>query len=71
MQSTLKMPFSNLQQELLQLYAHQVSEGDLANIKDLLGLYFANRLSQAADQAWQKNNWTNEDMEKMLNDPAQ
>jgi hypothetical protein len=71
MQSTLKMPFSNVQQELLQLYAHHVSDNDLNNIKELLGNYFANRLSQLADQAWHNNNWTNEDMENILNDPAQ
>lgn len=34
---------TNLQQELLQLFARQVSEADLLNIRALLGQYFAKR----------------------------
>jgi hypothetical protein len=71
MQSTLKTPFTNLQQELLQLYAHQISEDDLVNIKELIGKYFAQRLSETADAAWNKNNWTDQDIENILNDPGQ
>ena len=57
----------NIQQELLRLYSHQVATSDLIEIKDLIGKYFAKRLSQMADVAWENNNWTNEDMEAMLN----
>ncbi|KQS24836.1 hypothetical protein [Dyadobacter sp. Leaf189] len=71
MQSSLKMPLSNLQQELLQLYAHQVSEDDLMNIKELIGKYFALRLSAMADSAWESNNWSQHDMENILNDRNQ
>ncbi|WP_229208900.1 hypothetical protein [Dyadobacter luticola] len=65
------MPLTNLQQELLQLYARQVSEDDLTNIKELIGSYFAKRLSQSADLAWERNAWTEQDMDDILNDPAQ
>ncbi len=71
METALKTPFSNLQLELLKLYAHQVNESDLANIKELIGQYFAKRLTQFADDAWNKNNWSDEDMERILNDPNQ
>ena len=71
METALKTPFSNLQLELLKLYAHQVDESDLANIKELIGQYFAKRLTQFADDAWGKNNWSDEDMERILNDPNQ
>ena len=63
-----KMPFTNIQQELLRLYSHQVADADLIEIKDLIGKYFAKRLSQMADVAWEKNNWTDEDMDAILND---
>ena len=63
-----KMPFTNIQQELLRLYSHQVADADLIEIKDLIGKYFAKRLSKMADVAWEKNNWTDEDMEAILND---
>lgn len=71
MEATLKTPFSNLQLELLKLYAHQVSDSDLANIKELIGQYFAERLTSLADEAWERNNWTDADMERILNDPHQ
>lgn len=66
-----KMPFTNIQQELLRLYAHQVADTDLIEIKNLIGNYFAKRLSQMANVAWEKNNWSDEDMEAILNDPNQ
>ena len=65
-----KMPFTNIQQELLRLYSHQVADADLIEIKDLIGKYFAKRLSQMADVAWEKNNWTDEDMDAILNNTS-
>lgn len=66
-----KIHFTNLQQELLRLFAHQVDEKDLTQIKDLIGKYFANRLSSIADDAWQRNKWTDQDMDDILNDQNQ
>ncbi|MCP1381063.1 hypothetical protein [Runella salmonicolor] len=66
-----KKPLTNLQIELLRLYAHQVDEKDLLQIKELIGQYFAKRLTQFADEAWAQNNWTDQDMEAILNDPNQ
>jgi len=37
MQATQKTSYTNLQLELLELYARQVSEEDLKNIKELIG----------------------------------
>ena len=71
MQATPKTKFTNLQQELLQLYARQVSEEDLRNIKELIGAYFAGRLNSLADVAWDKNGWTQQDMEDILNESSQ
>lgn len=71
MPATSKSDLTNLQRELLQLYAHQVSEDDLKNIKELLGVYFAGRLTSLADAAWDKNGWTQQDMEDILNESSQ
>jgi hypothetical protein len=71
MASVLKTPFSNLQQELLQLYSRKVSDEDLINIKELIGKYFAQRLTKLADDAWDDQGWTQQDMENILNDPNQ
>jgi len=68
---TQKMPLSNLQIELLRLYSHQVEEKDLFQIKELISQYFSKRLTTLADEAWESNAWTNQDMDDMLNDPNQ
>ena len=69
--TSTKLPFSNLQIELLKLYSHEVDETDLLHIKDLIGQYFAKRLSNLADEAWIKNEWTDDDMDNILNSPNQ
>jgi hypothetical protein len=69
--NAIKLPFTNLQQELLSLYSHQVAEKDLIEIKELIGQYFAKRLSNIADEAWKTNNWTNEHMDNILNESDQ
>lgn len=68
---TAKTSFTNLQIELLRLYSHQIDEHDLLQIKNLIGHYFAKRLTNLADQAWERNAWTDQDIEDMLNDPNQ
>ena len=62
---------TNLQQELLKLYAQQVSESDLLNIRELIGHYFANRLTILADKAWQQQGWSEQTMHDWLNDENQ
>jgi hypothetical protein len=62
---------TNLQQELLKLYAQQVSDTDLQNIRTLIGQYFANRLTILADKAWEENGWMKQTMQDWLNDENQ
>lgn len=71
MQATSKNTLTNLQQELLELYARQISEEDLKNIRELIGAYFAGRLTSLADVAGGKNGWTQQDMEDILNESSQ
>lgn len=58
--------FSNLQLELLSLYARNVPDTDLMEIKHLLARYFADKLSRRADQVWEEKGWTDETMEELL-----
>jgi hypothetical protein len=58
--------FSNLQLELLRLYARDVPEADLVEIKHLLAQYFADKLSRRADQVWKEKGWTDDTMEDFL-----
>jgi hypothetical protein len=71
MEQTLSTPVSNIQLELLKLYAHQVSDPDLLNIKQIVGEYFANRLISKADQVWETKKWDDQKIESILNEPGQ
>ena len=62
-----KNKLSNLQLELLKLYASNISENDLLEIKDLLVHYFAKKATDAANKVWDKKGWTDKDAERMVN----
>lgn len=69
--SVQKTPLSNMQLELLKLYANNVNETDLLAIRKLIADYFSQNLIKMADDAWKKNEWTAEDMNKILNEENQ
>jgi hypothetical protein len=55
------------QLEILKLFTRDLEEKDLIEIKRLIVNYFAEKVSDMADELWDKNNWTDDDMEKFLN----
>lgn len=57
---------TNLQRELIQLFAYEVPDSQLAEIKALLAKYFADAASREMDKLWDENQWTNETMEAWL-----
>jgi len=58
---------SNLQQELLKLYAANVSDADLQNIKHMLGKYFAEKAMAEADKVWDEKGYSADTMNSWLN----
>jgi hypothetical protein len=60
------MQMSNIQQELLKLYANNVSDAELHDVKHLLAEYFSKRAIAAADAIWDKRGLTQQDMEDWL-----
>ncbi len=69
-QRQMKVPavLSNLQLELLKLYANNISEKQLIDIKLLLANYFAQRASDAMDKLWETQNLTTETMIEWTNE---
>lgn len=57
---------SNVQLELLKLYAEGVSDTEIAEIRQLLGMYYAKKAIAAADKVWEEKQLTNEVMESWL-----
>ncbi len=63
----LKLPLSNVQLELLKLFATDLSEEDLQELKLMIARFFAERSIKMADQIWEEKGLTDEDMDKWLN----
>lgn len=63
--------FTPLQQELLKLYAMDLNENELREIKSLLGQYFLERLQKKVTLAAKQKGYTQEDFDNWLNDPNQ
>lgn len=57
---------NSTQLEILKLFSRELPENDLKEIKSLIVKYLAKKVMDHADEIWEKNNWTNEDMERML-----
>lgn len=67
----LSLPLSNVQLELLKLYSTDLSEDDLKELKSLLARFYAEKSIKLANQIWDEKGLTDEDMDRLLNDPAQ
>ena len=64
-QTSQKM--SNLQLELLKLYANQVSDDDLRAIHLIMSNYFANKAIEEANRVWDAQNWNDQKVNELLN----
>ncbi|MDZ4683243.1 MAG: hypothetical protein SH848_05090 [Saprospiraceae bacterium] len=53
---------------MLKVYSFQHSEEDLLAIKKLLAEYFAKKLVNEVDEAVKRNNITDEDLDRWLNE---
>ncbi len=67
MESTpIQQPLNDLQLEILKLFSRDLDNEDLAAIKRLIVKYLAKKATKMADRVWEQNNWTNEDMDRLL-----
>lgn len=66
MSRELKLPFNEIQLELLKLFAEPISNEELLEIKSLLVKWRFQKLKKAANQVWKDKNWSAKDMEELL-----
>lgn len=59
-QPPIRQPFSNVQLELLKLYASNVSDEDLLAIKEAMAKHFFGKAKDAADKAWDEKGLSEE-----------
>jgi len=60
-----RTPLSNLQREILKLFAQNVPDEDLIAIRQLIARYFAEKAMDIADQVWETHGWTEEDAHRL------
>jgi len=68
---TNQIPFSglsNVQQEILKLYATELADNELYELKTQLAHYYAHKAIQAADKIWEEKSYSVEEMDKWLNE---
>lgn len=59
---------SNLQLELLKLYANDLPDEQLVEIRQLLAHYFAHKATEAMDAVWAEKGLTEQDMVNWTNE---
>jgi hypothetical protein len=67
MQPHISQPLTNAQLELLKTFSHNLSENDLLELRKLLANFFAQKLTQQADKTWDEENWSDEEIDTLLN----
>jgi hypothetical protein len=61
---------SNIQQELLKLYAADIPDADLLHIKRYLAKYFATKAIEEADHIWDQKGYSNDTINNWLHEPG-
>jgi hypothetical protein len=61
-------PLSNVQIELLKLFATDLSEEDLLELRQQLAQFYARKSVEKANEAWQEKGLTQEDVDGWLED---
>lgn len=62
----VKPPLSNLQMELLKLFAVNVPDKDLLVIKDMIARYLFEKARDEADRIWDERGYTDEKLQELL-----
>ncbi len=55
-------PLSNMQLQLLKLYATGISDEDLKEIQRMIARYFADKASKEAQEVWETKGYTTEQL---------
>ena len=66
--SQIGIPLNKSQLEILKLFSRELDEKDYLEIKRLIVRYLAERVTKMADQVWEENNWSSEEMENLVNE---
>lgn len=69
--SQMPPSMSNIQLELLKMFAYDLPEEELQELKQTLVKFFAQRIRKRTDSIWQERGYTQQTMVDWLNDEGQ
>ncbi|MBI1287110.1 MAG: hypothetical protein GC178_05970 [Flavobacteriales bacterium] len=58
---------NNHQLEILKLFSREMDEKDFIAIKRLIVAYLGSKVTDMADKVWEKDNWSDDRVEELLN----
>lgn len=64
----MEAPLSNIQLELLKLYATGISDKHLEELKDVMAGFFVKKARAKADQIWDKKGYSDETVQTWLDE---
>jgi hypothetical protein len=64
--AAISLPFNEMQLEIIQLFAREMSADDMKAIKRMITRYFAQKAIESADQVWEEKGWTQADEARLL-----
>ena len=62
----INQPLNKSQIEILKLFRRELPESDMVEIKRLIAKYLAGKIMDAADEVWDQNAWTDDEIDKLL-----
>jgi hypothetical protein len=68
--SILNYPLSNVQIELMKLFNTNLSEVELAELKDVIARFYADKAIAKADSIWEERNLSNDVMDNWLKEKS-
>ena len=60
------LPFNEMQLEIIQIFAREMSAEDMKAIKRMIARYFAQKATESADRVWEEKGWTQADEARLL-----
>jgi len=64
----LEQPLTELQMELLELFARQISEEDLKQLRVMFSTYFANKAMGEMEKSWKERGYDEQTEKEWLNE---
>jgi hypothetical protein len=66
----VKFPLSNVQMKLMKIVQHQLFDKELAELKDMLAKFYADKAINKANEIWDNKGLSNAEMEKWVNEKS-